>query len=229
LILARKVGALITGDARSVRLVAAESGTLEDGPGVTIAVENESLGRRGTWFAIADGRVQPSLIVAGNVLAAGKDFGALFIERSLVSRVPVEAISGFSPPPNQTVALARAVIDAVETQQLVAKAKELGGYFRNRLEAVQASCNDIAEVQFAGLSARIRLNPNLSGAQLKRRLCERGLLVGVDDRGWILIRPPLAMRPAEIDVISGVLRGALLGTATARAPICCSACQNEPV
>ena len=226
--LSRKVGALIAGDARSVQITSADGEPIQECPGIMIAVENESLGRRGAWFASATGSARPSLIVVGNVLAAGKDFGAVFIKRTLAARVPSNALEGISGPAEETIAMVMAVIETIQSQQLVARAQELVDYFASRIESVKATCSDIAEVRLAGLSARIRLKDELSAVQIKRRLCERGLLVGIDDRGWLLIRPPLAIRLAEIDVISGVLRGALLGTATARAPICCSACGSEP-
>jgi len=227
LLLAKKIGSVIAGDAQSVRVIGAEAGEPENAPGIVVAVESETVGRSGVWLASAEWRNPPSFIIAGNVLAAGEPFGALFVERRIASRIPANSVSGFTPPSDATIALVQATIDAVSAQRLVEKAKDLAAYFHNRLESVRASCSDIAEIQVAGLSARIRLNGDLTAAQLKRRLCERGMLAGVDDRGWLLIRPPLAIRLAEIDVISGVLRGALLGTAMARTAACCAACETE--
>jgi len=227
LLAARKVASLIAGDSKSVRLLGAEGGEVGEQTGIAIAIENETVGRSGTWFASADWRVPPSFIVVGDVLAAGESFGAVFVERRLAFRIPAGSMAGVALPDDRTIALVQAVIDAVQEQQLIRKTKDLAAYFHNRLESVQSSCQDIAEIQVAGLSAKIRLNPGMTAAQLKRRLCERGVLVGVDDRGALLIRPPLATRLAEIDVISGVLRGALLGTATARSAACCASCQGE--
>lgn len=227
LALARNAGAGVAADTKTVHLATTEDDALKGEAGVVVAIETESLGRQGAWFASPCWQVRPSLIVAGNALAAGKDFGAVFVDRKFASQVTPAATAGFSPPPDEIVALVQSVVDAVEAQHIVAGMTALAGYFRERMESVQASCNDIAEMQFAGLSVRISLNANVPALQLKRRLCERGLLVGVDHRSRIVIRPPLAIRPAEIDVISGVLRGALLGTVTARAPVCCAACQSE--
>jgi acetylornithine/succinyldiaminopimelate/putrescine aminotransferase len=227
LALARNVGAGFAADTKTVHLAATEDDALKGKAGVVVVIETESLGRHGAWFASVSWRVRPSLIVAGDALAAGRDFGAVFIDRNLASQVTPAATAGFTPPPDETVALVQGVVDAVEAQHLVAGTTALASYFRERMESVQSTCNDIAEMQFAGLSVRIRLAPEMPALQLKRRLCERGLLVGIDHRSGIVIRPPLAIRPAEIDVISGVLRGALLGTVTARAPVCCAACQRD--
>jgi len=229
LALAHDVGASVAANTKSVHLAATEDDALKREGDIVIAIEIESLGRQGAWFASPSWRVHPSLIIAGNALAAGKDFGAVFIDRKLVPQVAPAATAGFSPPPDDTVALVQSVVDAVETQHLLAGMPKLASYFRKRLESVQVSCTDIAEMHFSGLGVRIRLNPEVSALKLKRKLCERGLLVGVDHRSRIVILPPLAIRPAEIDVISGVLRGALLGTVTVRAPVCCAACQRQSV
>jgi adenosylmethionine-8-amino-7-oxononanoate aminotransferase len=61
---------------------------------------------------------------------------------------------------------------------------------------------------------------------MKRKLCERGVLVELDaDGGAVAIAPPLIIRPAEIDVIIGTVRGALHNIPVGRLGVCCAACE----
>jgi hypothetical protein len=56
-------------------------------------------------------------------------------------------------------------------------------------------------------------------------MCERGVLVGIDAEGQLAIDPPLPLRIAEADVITGALRGALLDLPMVSASPCCPACE----
>ncbi len=96
-----------------------------------------------------------------------------------------------------------------------------------RLAAVRESCPQIESVEGAGLSIRVALASPHTAAQIRRGMCERGVLAGVDGPRRLAINPPLPLRIAEADVITGALRGALLGLPLPSAPVCCAACDRE--
>ena len=121
--------------------------------------------------------------------------------------------------------------DSIDFVDELAAGLELGGFapfldrhLRDRLLSVRTICPQIASIDFAALRATIAFAPSVDGAMIKRRLCERGVLAGLDRRGHLVIRPPLAIRPAELDVISGSLRAALTGAPSWRPAECCAAC-----
>jgi acetylornithine/succinyldiaminopimelate/putrescine aminotransferase len=105
--------------------------------------------------------------------------------------------------------------------------RQLADYLFERLLAVQATCPEIESIEGNALSFRIEFAPPLTGAQVRRRMCERGVLAGVDASGRLALDPPLPLRIAEADVITGALRGALLGLPLASASVCCPVCDKE--
>lgn len=225
--IAEQIAAAIGGNGHGPRVVNAASGEPEFIGGITISLEDETIGRSGAWLVSPAWRNKPDLIVLGSTLAAGESFGALLISRRTVDRGSLNSKVRAAPVPAEIMALVQGVVVSVERQQLIEHGRNLAKYFNERMNAAQAACKQIAAIRFGALSANVRLQPGTSAAQLKRRLCERGVLVGVDEENGLVIRPPLSMRLAEIDVISGVLRGIMHGALTTRISACCAACQDQ--
>jgi 4-aminobutyrate aminotransferase-like enzyme len=202
---------------------------------VIVAQENETLGRTGSWISSVAWHRPPELVVVGEAVALGMPFGALLARRSFASRLNVatsdhhagqgESRSLWADEPETRAAIERvaATIDFVEGQRLLEHGNHLANYLRARLTAVRASCPQIENIEGNGLSMRIRLVPPLRASQICRSLCERGVLTGVDAAGRLAIDPPLAMRIAEIDVIIGALRAAIVGLPSITASASCAA------
>jgi len=194
-----------------------------------VAYENETLGRSGRWCASAAWRRAPELIVIGEAIALGAPFGAVLARNDLktgfaaVGRETVQDQAADSA----SLALVAAVITTVEGSDLLQHGRQLADYLFERLLAVQATCPEIKSVECNGLSFRIAFAPPLTAVQVRRRMCERGVLAGVDASSRLALDPPLPLRIAEADVITGALRGALLGLPPVSASVCCAACEKE--
>jgi len=180
--------------------------------------ENETLGRSGRWFASAAWRRTPDLVVVGDALALGFPFGAVLGRGGQGSEHDADLA---------TLARVAGAITAVEKEGLLRQGREVADYLMARLLAMRESCPQISKVEGTGLSFRVAFTPSLAAAQILRRMCERGVLVGVDGAGRLAIDPPLALRIAEADVITGALRGATLGLPMVSASPCCAACENN--
>ena len=215
----------------------------EPAPGddLRVAHENETLGRTGRWLASAAWDRPPDLVVVGEALALGEPFGAVLAYGRSASRLDytersLEGISGHSrqrhaeqgeaatPAALERVA---AAIAAVENQGLLEHGHELASYLRARLMTISASCQPMESVEGTGLALRIGFAPPVRATQIRRRMCERGVLTGVDTEGRLAIDPPLAMRIAEIDVIIGALRASIIGLPLVNASACCAACRTS--
>jgi hypothetical protein len=192
-------------------------GELAGSADVVVAHENETLGRTGRWLASAAWKRRPDLVVVGEALALGFPFGAVLGRGGL---------RGDNDTDSATLARVSAAITAVESEGLLRQGREVADYLMSRLLAMRESCPQIATVEGTGLSMRVRFAPLLAATQIRRRMCERGVLVGVDGAGRLAIDPPLALRIAEADVITGALRGAILGLPMVSASPCCAACEN---
>ncbi len=225
--IAKQIAATIGGNGQGPRVVNAAAGEPEFIGGITIALEDETIGRSGAWLVSPAWRSKPDLIVLGSTLAAGESFGALLMSRRAVERGSSNLQIRAASVPAGIMALVQGVVVSVERQQLIEHGRDLAKYFSERMNAVQAACQQIAAIRFGVLSANVRFQPGTSAGQLKRKLCERGLLVGADEQNGLVIRPPLSTRPAEIDVISGVLRGVMHGVPATRISACCAACQDQ--
>jgi acetylornithine/succinyldiaminopimelate/putrescine aminotransferase len=131
--------------------------------------------------------------------------------------------------PTATPAALERVAAAVATvgrEGLLEQGRNLANYFQTRLLAIRASAPQLEDIKGTGLSVRIALASPLRASQIRRRMCERGVLTGVDAAGRLAIDLSLAMRIAEIDVITGALRASILNQPPASASACCAACHE---
>jgi len=236
----RSFAGALDGAARLARSIAGAEGQLAAvnalagepaaGYDFLIAIENETLGRAGRWLASASWRRAPDLVVVGDAIALGYPFGAALArndrgeEFARNSRAIFRADDEAVDP--GTLARVQAAITTVENEGLLQHGRELADYLFSRLLAVQKTCPEIESVGANGLSYRLAIAPPLSAAQVRRGMCERGVLVGVDDAGRLAIEPPLPLRIAEADVITGALRGAILQLPLISASACCASCEN---
>jgi acetylornithine/succinyldiaminopimelate/putrescine aminotransferase len=193
-----------------------------------VAHENETLGRSGRWLASAAWQRAPHLVVIGEAIALGRPFGAVFARHDHSEKF--RSVNPGAAQPAGTEALARvaATIETVESEGLLLHGLELGDYLERRIDAVRSVCAEIESVKRIGLSFRFTFAPPLSSSRVRRRMCERGVLAGVDESGRLAIDPPLVLRIAEADVITGALRGAILDLPMVSAAACCAACENNP-
>ncbi len=207
------------GDKVCVAQVNAVSGEPFSEAQILVAHENETLGRTGRWLASSAWKRMPNLVVIGDALALGFPFGAVLARNSCHAKVECAAGSA-------TLARVAAAIATVESEGLLQQGRDVANYLTARLISMRETCPDIESVEGLGLSVRIVFAPSLAAAQIRRSMCERGVLVGVDGAGRLAIEPPLALRIAEADVITGALRGALLGLPMVSASPCCGACEE---
>jgi 4-aminobutyrate aminotransferase-like enzyme len=180
--------------------------------------ENETLGRTGRWLASTAWTRTPDLVVIGDALALGHSFGAVL---GRIDHAPKYAADPAALP------RVAAAIATVEREGLLQQGQEVAVYLRARLLSVRDTCPEIELVEGLGLSIRVAFAAPLAATQIRRRMCERGVLVGVDRQGRLAIDPPLPLRIAEADVITGALRGSILGLPMVSASPCCAACEAE--
>ncbi|KFC70870.1 Adenosylmethionine-8-amino-7-oxononanoate aminotransferase [Bosea sp. LC85] len=118
-------------------------------------------------------------------------------------------------------AAANAVLDIVEREDLAGKARDVGGYFQDRLKATFAQLPIVGEVRGIGMlgalefvadrSAKTRFNPALKvGARISKAARDRGLIARAMPHGDILgFAPPLVTTRDEIDEIVGIAEKAV--------------------
>jgi 4-aminobutyrate aminotransferase-like enzyme len=221
LILAEEILTRGGGEKTPITVVPAERGEPEGVDGLLVAFENASLGRSGRWLTSTGWVRPPDAIVIGDALAGGAPFAAVLAEqRHCDANLPALRFKNCSA---ESLARVGAVMTTTRDEELLEYAPTLDRYLRDRLESVLATNGAFGVIEFSPLRAVITMPTPVAGARLKRRLCERGVLVGLDEQSRVVIAPPLVIRPAEIDVISGALRAAAFDRPW-RPALCCPAC-----
>lgn len=227
--LAAQIGqsAAATGSVLEINALDGEPAQCDD---ILVVHENETLGRTGQWLAsLAWGRA-PDLVVVGEALALGAPFGAVLVRTGVTTSLPSTGkgtLLGYEAAGTGVLAQVAAAITTVESAGLLQQGRELADYLMERLLSMRKSCPQIESVAAKGLCIRITLASPLRAAQIRRGMCERGVLAGVDQAGRLAIDPPLPLRIAEADVITGALRGALLDLPVVTASVCCASCENS--
>lgn len=107
------------------------------------------------------------------------------------------------------IAAATAVLDVIEEEGLLENAHKTGAYFRERLEALAASCEAIGDVRQVGLFIGVEIVKDRTGREpdaaltttIVNGLRERGVLISATGpRANVLkIRPPLNFETAHVD------------------------------
>ena len=178
--------------------------------GLFIADEVQTgFGRTGKkWFGIEQWEVTPDIITCAKSIANGLPLGATITTAELAGKFQGLTISTFGGNPVTTVA-ARAVIEIIEEENLRENTFVVGGYFRQRLEELQARHPLIGDVRGMGMMQAIELVRDRNTKepapaetnQLMERARDNGLLIGKGGLFGNVIRmaPPMNIAKADVD------------------------------
>lgn len=161
------------------------------------------IGRTGKWFAHQWADIVPDVMTLAKGLAGGVPIGAM------LAAGPAAGI--FTPGSHGTTfgggplvcAAGLAVLDALESENLLDNAHTVGGHLHARLAAELAGEPGVVEVRGRGLMLGIELNRPCGVLAL--RALEAGLLINVTRDRVIRLLPPLVLSRAEADQIVDIL------------------------
>src|SRR5271155_3082358 len=178
--------------------------------GVFISDEVQTgFGRTGKkWFGIEQWEVTPDIITCAKSMANGAPVGATITTAELADKFQGLTISTFGGTPVTSVA-ARAVIEVIEEENLRENAHVVGGYFRQRLEELQARHPLIGDVRGMGMMQAMELVKDRQTKepapqetnQVLERTRANGLLVGKGGlySNTIRMAPPMNISKADVD------------------------------
>ncbi|AEE48065.1 aspartate aminotransferase family protein [Haliscomenobacter hydrossis] len=176
-----------------------------------------AFGRTGKMFA-AEHFIPPDIIVIGKGFGGGIVPFAGIIGREELNVLEHKSIGHYTHEKNPLcAAVAKAVIDYVETEQLVAHAQKLGQYFRSGLEALQHEFALIGNISGLGLNLAVDL---VKDRQSKARATEeaqqlmafcmnRGISFKLIQGNILNLKPALVITQQEIDLVLETLREGL--------------------
>ena len=167
------------------------------------------MGRTGKWFAHQHDGITPDVMTLAKALGNGVPIGAC------LARGPAAAV--FQPGNHGSTyggnplacRAALAVIDALETGALPARAGALGARMLARLRERLAGVKGVRDVRGLGLMLGIELEKPCK--ELLTQALECGLLINVTAERVVRLLPPLILSDAEadqvVDTVAEIVRG----------------------
>jgi len=162
-----------------------------------------SFGRTGKLFGCEHWGVTPDVMCLAKPFAGGLPIGITVAKEPIMSSFKVgEHSSTFSGSP-LVCAAACAAIDVLLKEKLAERAAALGGYFKAKLEDLQAKYKIVKEVRGLGLMLGVELRYDVLNIILKAM--DRSVLILDAGRNVLRFLPPLVIEKEQIDKVISVL------------------------
>ena len=175
----------------------------------------------GKMFGIEHWDVEPDIMTMAKGIANGIPMGATVVKPEIADAIKGLTLSTFGGNPISCVA-ASATIDVIETENLVARAEELGGVLRDGLDAFKERFSFIGDVRGMGLMQGVELvvdepagdrtpNPQAT-AKLFEATRARGMLIGKGGLHGNIVRlaPPMDLSRTQVDEALRILEQAMV-------------------
>jgi acetylornithine/LysW-gamma-L-lysine aminotransferase len=162
-----------------------------------------SFGRTGKLFGCEHWGVTPDVMCLAKPFAGGLPIGITVAKENIMSSLTVgEHSTTFSGSP-LVCAAACAAIDVLVKDKLADRAATLGGYFKAKLEDLQAKYKIVKEVRGLGLMLGMELRYDVRNVIIKAM--DRGVLILDAGRNVLRFLPPLVIEKEQIDKTISIL------------------------
>jgi acetylornithine aminotransferase/acetylornithine/N-succinyldiaminopimelate aminotransferase len=180
---------------------------LADSTGALLIIDEiqAGLGRTGKWFAYQHYGIQPDITTLAKPLAGGIPLGAVLCTEE-VSRAIHPGMHGttFGGGP-LACAVAIAVIDTVEKDQLLNNATQVGNYFMDGLNTLAKRHDAIKEVRGKGLMLAAELDSADLAKKVVAEMLKRRILINCTSDTVLRFLPPYILTRAHVDTALAAL------------------------
>ncbi|WP_021592000.1 aspartate aminotransferase family protein [Actinomadura welshii] len=198
--------------------------------GLVIADEVQAgFGRTGDgWWGFQRHRFEPDIVTLGKPMGNGYPVAGVVL-REEVGREFAAAVRYFNTFGGSTAAMAAtgAVLAVIKEEDLVDRARTIGGYLRRSLRESLTDIGAVAQVRGVGMFYGIEIcgpdGPSAADADIARTVVNEvrrdGVLISASGPGGnvLKIRPPLTFRRGHVDRLVGTLTSVLRRTPSAAA------------
>ncbi len=161
------------------------------------------IGRTGKWFAYQHFDVEPDIMTMAKALGGGVAIGAMMAnEKVAASLTPGKHASTFGGNP-LACAAAVAVIEAIEEENLLENAAQLGQYTKEKLEQLKQKHFIIDSVRGVGLMIGVQLTS--SGTEIVDKCLEKGLRINCTQGTVLRFMAPMIVTKSQIDQAIDIL------------------------
>lgn len=182
--------------------------TVHDAGALFIVDEAQTgFGRCGTWFDVEHYGIEPDMLVVSKTAGNGYPVAGVIVSKEVGKQLEEKTFTHLSSHQNEplSVAAVSAVIDIVESQNLVSHSAAMGEYFMEQLDELRKRYSSIREIRGRGLMIGMELHANdhddEDTALSLALLCEnKGLHITFSYfEPVIRFIPPLTISKDEID------------------------------
>ncbi len=164
-------------------------------------------GRTGHWFGYQYFDVEPDIMTLAKSLCGGVAGGAMLARRDIApSLKPGTHASTFGGNP-LAAAAGIAMLETIEQDGLLEKARENADLFAAHLRQLQTSCDHVREVRQAGMMIGIELE--FEGAPIVQKCLEQGLLINCTQNNVLRLLPAMNIEAQQVhqgmELLSGVV------------------------
>jgi acetylornithine/N-succinyldiaminopimelate aminotransferase len=179
----------------------AEARALASSTGALLIVDEiqSGMGRTGKWCGYQHYGILPDVTTLAKPLAGGLPLGAVLCTEE-VSRAIHAGMHGttFGGGP-LACAVAIAVIDHIEKENLLAHATEVGDYFQAQLRSLAARHDAIIDVRGKGLMVAAELDSAELGKTVVSEMLKRRIVINCTSDTVLRFLPPYILERAQID------------------------------
>ncbi|HSV99483.1 MAG TPA: aspartate aminotransferase family protein [Sedimentisphaerales bacterium] len=165
------------------------------------------MGRTGKWFGYQHFDVEPDIVTMAKALGGGVAIGGMMARPEIAEcLVPGKHASTFG---GNCLACAAAIatVEAIEGENLLQRAVEMGGYAQDRLRALKDKYPVIDHVRGIGLMIGIQLTR--PGAQIVAKCLEKGLRINCTHDTVIRFMPAMIVTKEQIDEAVSIFESVL--------------------
>jgi acetylornithine/N-succinyldiaminopimelate aminotransferase len=175
-----------------------------------IADEIQSgMGRTGEWFAYQHYGILPDITTLAKPIANGLPMGAMLCTD--------EAARAFTPGMHGTTfgggplacAVAIAVIDTMKQENILANIRNVGGYFKERLEWLRTRHDCVTDVRGMGLMLGLELDSADLATKVASRMMAQHIIINRTSETVLRFLPPYILERGHIDTAIAALDGIL--------------------
>ena len=167
------------------------------------------MGRTGEWFAYQHYGILPDITTVAKPMASGLPIGAMLCTE--------EAARAFTPGMHGTTfgggplvcAVAIAVIDTMKQTNLLAHVRDVGGYFKDRLEWLRKGHDCITAVRGMGLMLGIEIDSEELAKRAAAAMLNQHIIVNRTSETVLRFLPPFILERAQVDRAIAALDGIL--------------------